>query len=223
VEELLGAHTSGVIAHPGGDRLGSPLKESEIIARVRQGGPLRLVFLGHVIPRKGLDGLLAALTALSSRSWELFVIGNLETDPVHVAKIRQHISASGLENKVQLLGSVSDAELAQLLTNSHVMAMPFSYEGFGIVYLEGMAYGLPGLACRSGGAGEIVRHGETGYLLEPGDIAGLVILLEWLMENRNELLNLSLAARRCFDEFPTWEQTAAKIRDFLLRAVHAKA
>jgi glycosyltransferase involved in cell wall biosynthesis len=183
VEELLGGAGPGVIAHPGGDRLGPALDEREIVARVRRGGPLRLVFVGNLIPRKGLHGLLAALAAVKEESWELSVVGSLRIDLDYVARIRGSIAAFGLKDRVRLLG-----------------------------------FGLPALACRSGGAGEIVTHGENGYLLEPGDIGGLAILLRRLIKDRDELLRLSLAALRRFATFPTWEQTAAKIRAFLLEA-----
>jgi glycosyltransferase involved in cell wall biosynthesis len=218
VEELLGGPGPGVIAHPGGDRLGPALDEREIAARVRRGGPLRLVFVGNLIPRKGLHGLLAALAAVKEESWELSVVGSLRIDLDYVARIRGSIAAFGLKDRVRLLGSLQDPEMASLLKRSDVIAMPLSYEGFGIVYLEGMGFGLPALACRSGGAGEIVTHGENGYLLEPGDIGGLAILLRRLIKDRDELLRLSLAALRRFATFPTWEQTAAKIRAFLLEA-----
>ncbi|MEE9532483.1 MAG: glycosyltransferase family 4 protein [Syntrophobacteria bacterium] len=223
VEELLGRGAPSVIAYPGGDRLGPPLEEEEIVARVRQGGPLRLTFVGNLIPRKGLDGLLGALAALRSEAWELTVAGSLRVDLDYAAKIRRSIAALGLEDKVRLLGSLPDPELARILKRSDVIAMPFSYEGFGIVYLEGMAYGLPALACRSGGAREIVTHRENGYLFEPGDLVRFAAILCRLIKNQDELLNLSLAARRRFAQFPTWEHTTAKIRDFMLEITfHAR-
>ncbi len=218
VEKLTGGALSGVIAHPGGDRLGPALEKGEIVTRVRRGGPLRLAFVGNLIPRKGLHGLLTALAVLKDEPWELSVVGSLSMDLDHAAGIRRRISALELEERVRLLGAISDTELTPLLKKSDVIAMPFSYEGFGIIYLEGMAHGLPSLACRLGGAREIITHGENGYLLWPGDVGGLVILFRRLIRDREELLRLSLAARRRFAEFPTWEQTAAKIRDFLVES-----
>lgn len=216
VEELLGGARCGVIAYPGGDRLGPALDEGQIAARVRRGGPLKLAFVGNLIPRKGLHCLLAALAAVRNELWELSVVGSFGIDPDYTARLRRSIAAFGLEEKVRLLGPLPDTELGSLLKESDIIAMPFSYEGFGIIYLEGMAYGLPALACRSGGAGEIVTHGESGYLLEPGDAGEIASLLRCLITDRDKLLRLSLAARRRFAEFPTWRQSSATVLDFLL-------
>ena len=160
--------------------------------------------------------MLAALVAVNDEPWELSVVGSLTVDLDYSARIRKAVLTLGLEKKVRLLGSLSDVELASILKGSDIMAMPFSYEGFGIVYLEGMGYGLPAMACRSGGAGEIVKHGENGYLFGPDDKSEFANLLLRLVKDRDELLRLSLAARRHFDTFPTWDRSMARIRDFLI-------
>jgi glycosyltransferase involved in cell wall biosynthesis len=220
VEKLLGGHRRGLIAFPGGDRLGGALAERNIVRRLQRGGPLRLLFVGNVIARKGLHGLLEGLAALRHHSWELWIVGSLKTDANYVSTIRRSISRLALAEKVRLLDAVSDPELATLLQRGDVIAMPFSYEGFGIVYLEGMAYGLPALASSCGGAREIVIHGENGYLFEPGDVQGLIRVLRRLIDDRDQLERLSLAARKRFFAFPTWEQTTARIRDFLVDLIY---
>ncbi len=146
------------------------------------------------------------------------MVGSQKSDPRYAVKIGERIAALGLKERVRLWGPLPDVQLASLLRRSDVIAMPFSYEGFGIAYLEGMAHGLPALACRSGGAGEIVAHGENGYLLEPEDVTGLATRLRQLIKDRDELLRLSLGARQRFGAFPTWKQTALRIRGFLLEA-----
>jgi glycosyltransferase involved in cell wall biosynthesis len=221
VRDLLGRPECGVIAHPGGNRLDVPLGQKEIVARVARRGPLRLAFVGNLIPRKGLHGLLTTLASMKNESWELSVAGSSEIDLKYTARIHRIITESGLEKRVRLLGALTDGALVHLLKQSDLIAMPFSYEGFGIAYLEGMAYGLPALASRTGGAEEIVAHGKSGYLLEPGDVNTLAAILRRLIEDRHELKRLSLAARGRFGEFPTWEETTARIRNFLLGVVHS--
>ena len=93
--------------------------------------------------------------------------------------------------------------------------MPSSYEGYGIAYLEGMGFGLPAIATCRGAAGEIITPGIDGFLVEPGDVQALSRCLQELVNDRERLLRLSLAARRRYASQPTWEQTACQVRSFL--------
>ena len=93
--------------------------------------------------------------------------------------------------------------------------MPSSYEGFGIVYLEGMAFGLPALATTAGGAVEIITSGRDGFLISPGDHGALARHLGTLMADRDLLLTMSLAAQQRFAAHPTWEDAGAAVHRFL--------
>ena len=108
-------------------------------------------------------------------------------------------------------------ELALRLQQSHLFCVPSSYEGFGIVYLEGMGFGLPAIATTAGSAGEIITHGLDGYLIAPGEARSLAQHLRELAENRPKLARLGQAALRRFSSYATWEQTGAQIRNFLLQ------
>ncbi len=87
-------------------------------------------------------------------------------------------------------------ELAARCAASHLLAVPSSYEGFGIVYLEGMHFGLPAIAGTAGAAKEIIRHGHNGFLVPPGDAAALAHAINLLMEDRELLKRMSLTAHR---------------------------
>jgi glycosyltransferase involved in cell wall biosynthesis len=102
------------------------------------------------------------------------------------------------------------------------MVMPSSYEGFGIVYLEAMSFGLIPVASTQGGAGEIITHGKNGFLITPEEggaspkkTGNLGAIVEQLQINRDLLEGMSLAAQQSFSDFPTWEGTTASIRTFL--------
>jgi glycosyltransferase involved in cell wall biosynthesis len=118
-----------------------------------------------------------------------------------------------------LLGSLSAKDLAACLRSHHLLVVPSTYEGYGIVYLEGMSYGLPAIATTAGAAGEIITDGVDGCLVPPGDVAALSRHLERLAHDRRLLTELSLAARRRYLAQPTWEQTASQIRTFLLAQI----
>jgi glycosyltransferase involved in cell wall biosynthesis len=220
VQSLIGADKPGLVAYPPTDRFGNGLTadaieaEERIRARSLEDAPLRLLFIGNVIPRKGLHTLLDALARLPKGSVQLDIVGSLVTDPVYAAKMQQ--SAAGIKGAaIRFHGAVNNDPLAGMLKTSHLLVVPSSYEGFGIVYLEGMAFGLPAIGTTAGAAPEIIEEGRTGYLIDPGDDRTLVLRLEALKKDRERLAHLSLNAWQRYRQQPKWEQTAASIRSFL--------
>ncbi|MDO9300616.1 MAG: glycosyltransferase family 4 protein [Anaerolineales bacterium] len=111
--------------------------------------------------------------------------------------------------------SLDNEPLKQKLKQAHILIVPSSYEGFGIVYLEGMAFGLPAIGTTAGAAGEIIEHEKTGYLIEPNDSAALAVHISQLASDRNLLTELSLNARKRYMQQPSWNETAGQIRAFL--------
>ena len=216
VTALVGDHQPQVIASPAGDRFGSPLSPQCISQRTCQPGPLELLFLGILIPRKGLLPLLNALSGVDRDLWRLTVVGGLDFDPAHTAEVRQRIHQLGLADSVRFIGPCSDDALIEILTTSHVFCMPYAYEGFGIAMLEAMAFGLPAIGCRDGAADETINHGNNGFLLAPDDLAGLAPLLVQLQHDRKKLLRLSLAARTTYASRPNWLDSVKAIHRFLV-------
>ena len=216
VENLAGVSQPSVVAYPGGDRLHPAISEVQIAVRAIQSGPLRIFFLGNLIPRKGLQILLQALSRLPQDAWMLTVAGSLEMDRGYASAILRQVRSARLESQVHFLGPLKDAELMEQFLFNQVLAVPSSYEGFGIAYLEGMGFGLPAIATTQGAACEIIASGENGYLVSPDDPRELAECLLQLAEDRELLLRLSLGAHQHFTDHPTWEQTTVRIRDFLL-------
>ncbi len=216
VERMLGTTLKGVVAYPAGDRFGGQA-EAEIMQRSAQSGPLKLLFVGNLIPRKGLHWLIAALCELKEYAWTLTVAGDAQVDRAYAARVRRQVEEAGLGERVHFVGRLSEEGLAETWRDSQVCVMPSSYEGFGIVYLEGMGFGLPAIASTAGGAREIIEDGVNGFLVDAGDTAGMARAIRQYLESPQMLADHSLAARRRFADFPTWEQTAGKIREFLTR------
>jgi glycosyltransferase involved in cell wall biosynthesis len=217
--EGLGVNLSArahLIACPAGDQLSAQISEAEIARRAAQPGPLRVMFLGNLIPRKGLHTLLSALESLPAGSCVLSIAGSQSVDPRYVRAIRRQIERAGLEECARLLGALSLHELADCLRSQHLLAVPSTYEGYGIAYLEGMGFGLPAIGTTGGAAGEIITTGVDGYLVAPGDASALAECLRRLTADRPLLAALGLAARRRYLAQPTWEQTCREIRNFLV-------
>ncbi len=176
------------------------------------------MFLGNVIQRKGLHTLLEAAGRLQSPI-RLDVVGSLDSEPDYAREIQKRAKLSNLQSRVFFHGSLDNEELVAKFKSSHALVVPSSYEGFGIVYLEGMGFGLPAIGTTAGGATEIISDGETGYLIPPDDAELLAKRLSQLVRDRNLLTRMSLNALKRYREQPTWEETARKMREFLLSMI----
>ena len=111
-------------------------------------------------------------------------------------------------NAVTFLGRLSDEQLALQYRTHHIFALP-SYEGFGIVYLEAMRFGLPSIATTAGAAHELIGNGANGFLVAPGNAQALANHLRSLHSNREQLVAMSYAAQQRYIQHPTWQQSMA--------------
>lgn len=221
VEDLVGSGRPAVVAHPAGDVLQPRIGDEQIAARARHPGPLRLLFVGNLIPRKGLHTLIDALSYLPRAQCQLTVVGNPGVHPAYVNSIYRQVDRLSLERTVRFTGRLDNRSLAEHMRESQLLVVPSSYEGYGIVYLEGMGFGLPAIATKAGAAAEIITHWRDGLLIQPGDAMALSAHLRLLYRERDRLAAMSLAARRRYQTQPTWEATSRKIRDFLKTMIGA--
>jgi len=213
--DLLTGLPEHVLAPPGADHTGPAVKPELVSSRSREPGPLKLLFVGHVSARKGLIPALHSLAQIRDTAWELHVAGDTSRDPRYVKKARQYVRKWGLSDRVRFRGRVTDSHLQWLYRECHVLYMPYAYEGYGIVFLEAMAAGLPVLARQGCGAAEIVRHGESGFLIAPGDLDGAAVRIRELAEDRERLPAMSHVAREAFLRHPSWEQSMGRVEGFL--------
>lgn len=213
VNGLLENRKPSVIGYPPTDRFGSLTSEQEIIKRAQE-NPFRILFLGNVMYRKGLHTLLEAARKLKANI-RVDVIGSLASEPAYTQLMQELIAKYDLASFIFLHGSLDKDPLIEKLKQAHVLVVPSSYEGFGIVYLEGMGFGLPAIGTTAGAAGEIIEHEKTGFLIEPDDSRSLAEHLKVLMEDRALLTRLSLNARARYLRQPSWMETAKNIRAFL--------
>ncbi|MEK6574435.1 MAG: glycosyltransferase, partial [Chloroflexota bacterium] len=95
VERLAGDHRPSIVAYPAGDHFSPPLEPGRIRERATRPGPLRLLFVGNIIPRKGLHTLLDALAQIRD-GWELNVVGSAEVDRGYVTEVQRRIANLGL-------------------------------------------------------------------------------------------------------------------------------
>jgi phosphatidylinositol alpha-1,6-mannosyltransferase len=187
-----------------------PVDAEELAAhRHRHGLPDdATVVLGvsRLVPRKGFDVLLRAAGRLSTMRPDLLVaIAGGGRDEARLRKVAAEAGAP-----VRFLGRVPDADLSGLYASADVFAMlcrnrwgGLEQEGFGIVFLEAAAAGVPQVAGRSGGSHEAVVHGRTGFVVDrPTDVAAVADALARLVDDEGLRRRMGAAAReRAVGEF----------------------
>lgn len=180
------------------------------------GDPLRIVYVGNVVPRKDPKTLLGAIErGTTDRDWELTIVGSHRVAPDYAASVVASATERGIDDRVEFVGRVDAGRLATLLERSHVCCVPSRYEAFGMVYLEAMEYGVVPIAGRVGGASEFVAHGHSGFLVDPGDDERIAAHLRALDDDRELLSRLGKNALTAATKHPTWGETMTELRAFL--------
>lgn len=155
---------------------------------------ITILSVGNLISIKGHDIVLRSVANSVDRYPELRyeIIGSGPECSSLMALARE----LKIADKVQFLGQRSRAEVAEAMKRCAIFALPSRFEGLGCVYLEAMACGKPVVACRGQGIEEIIRHGDNGWLIEPGNLGDMVKALEVLSENSFLREQMGLKARR---------------------------
>jgi phosphatidylinositol alpha-1,6-mannosyltransferase len=194
-----------------GNRYYEAISRSEVIHRQPAAIPT-ILSVGAVKPRKGYHVSLQAFARVkkdisSARYW---IVGDIVNEPYH-RDLLQFIATHQLED-VEFLGVVSEERLRQCYREASVFLLApqqigFQFEGFGLVYLEAGAYGLPVVGTRTGGVPDAVRDGETGFLVKPDDVDSLAGALKRLLTDAKLAHQMGLANRE-WAETLTWERYA---------------
>jgi glycosyltransferase involved in cell wall biosynthesis len=175
--------------------------------------PVRIISIGGVAPLKGLADGLQALAQIDAHTWEWTIVGQLESAPEHVARLRQQIRGQGLSSRVQLVGQLShDATLAELRC-SELLLLPSYTENYPLVAVEALVAGVPVVGYDVGGLPDIVRHEQTGLLAPLLDLNRLAALLARMIAEPETRQRLSRAGRIAGQSFMSWDSSA---RQFLV-------
>jgi phosphatidylinositol alpha-1,6-mannosyltransferase len=179
---------------------------------LRGNGPL-VVGVSRLVPRKGFDVLIDAVARLGSDV--TLALAGAGRDGTRLAR---RAARRGLTGRFRLLGRVPAADLPALYATADVFAMlcrerwgGLEAEGFGIVFLEAAACGVPAVAGRSGGSAEAVADGETGFVVDPRDPAAAADALGRLLDDPERRAAMGGAARRRALEGFAYDALAARL------------
>ena len=219
-ERALGRTLPAFMIPPGVDveRFRPPTPEERDQARQHLGlqpGVPTVVSVSRLVPRKGMDTLVKAAGLLAATGRDLQVaIAGAGRDRRRLARL-----ADGVGAPVRLLGRVRDDEVAALYGCAEVFAMlcrtrwwGLEQEGFGIVFLEAAAAGVPQVAGRSGGAHEAVADGETGMVLDPATAPAAAQAIGALLDDGELRQRMGAAARLRVETSFSYDGLARRLR-----------
>ncbi|PAE10714.1 hypothetical protein CHI02_18580 [Niallia circulans] len=157
-----------------------------------------IIFVGRlIIEQKGLDYLLTIAENLDP-GWKINIAG----DGADRVKFQKCVRKRGLENKINILGSLGTKELRALYLSGSIFISTSRWEGFGLVLTEAMAAGLPVISFDNAGPVEILKNGEYGVVVKNHDIQSFIKELKELMNNidlRRDYQKKSLMRLKDFD------------------------
>lgn len=216
-----------IVVHPGTDpdRFRPPLRgvgEAEA-GQDPDEGPV-LLSVARLVRRKGIDTALEAVARLAPRFPHLiYVIGGSGPDRERLEGIAAML---GIASRVRFLGDVQEVALPPLYAAADVFVLLSretadhdSVEGFGIVFCEAAAAGVPSVAADSGGVSDAVRDGETGILVPPKDPEAAARAIRYLVENRAVREEMGRNGRRLVEGYYNWDRAATEIWDISRRLI----
>ncbi len=152
--------------------------------------PLRVLFLGSLIPRKGIHEMLDATVLMRTAPVEFRFVGALGGG----------LGIKPAENpRVHWMGPVARKRVHDFYRNADLFILPTHSDGFGLTQLEAMAWGLPVIASRN--CGDVVKHEVNGLILPIVTAEAIAESIEWCIKNAEQLGQMSDSAARTSNEF----------------------
>ena len=167
--------------------------------------PLRLLWVGQLAYRKAAHHLFAALSCFSGAHVQLTLV----TRSVMPAEL-----AALCPDNVRVISGVTDAIKNELFSSHHLFVLPSLVEGFGLVYLEALAAGLPILGSSNSGAPDVIDKGVHGFIVQSGDSNAIRDVIDACLSDPSLLPRLSVNALSRSHAL-TWSRFRAGIRQSL--------
>jgi len=168
----------------------------------------RLLCVGRLVPRKGVDTVIAALARIHGA--ELLVVGgpareDLAVDP-EVRRLRRAARDAGVADRVRFLGGVPSDAVPPLMADSDLVLTGAWYEPFGITPVEAMSCGVPVVATDVGGHRDTVVAGSTGERVPPRDPATMAVAVQRLLDDPGLREAYAWEGRRRARELYDWRR-----------------
>ena len=161
-----------------------------------------IIYVGVLIPRKGVHFLLDAFGKIIAEEWsaKLWIIGDSENRD-YVEMLKGKVRRLSLGDRVIFSDSLPQPVLADLIAQAQVLVLPSVSEGLGRVIFEAMACGTPVIGSGIGGIRELIVDGENGFLIPSGDVDSLVDRLRWVLKDPEKAYEMGKKAREFAEDF----------------------
>lgn len=183
----------------------------------------RLLFIGLISRRKGVDCLLEAFRIVSETHPDirLDIVGRIADQEFHQSLLA-YIRGNGLEERISWLGTMDSASLAARYASAVMLVLPSLEESAPGVIAEAMAVGCPVVATRVGGVPYMVDELRTGFLVEPRDPRGLAAAIMKILEDKvlREAM-VTQAKQTALERFAPWT-VAAKTTQVYRQVIEAE-
>jgi glycosyltransferase involved in cell wall biosynthesis len=183
-------------------------------------GPVRALCVAQWIGRKGILTLVEAWTLHERQGAVLELVGETDADPDYAVLVRAAIEAAP-RGSIVVSGCVEDAALGASYAAADLFVLPSRYEGYGIVYAEALAHGLPIIACDVGPVPDLVGR-EAAVLVRPDDREDLSAALDLLLGDPTLRVRMSAAASRRASRLPRWQHTVTGFEQVLWTAAETR-
>jgi glycosyltransferase involved in cell wall biosynthesis len=175
----------------------------------------KILFVGNIEPRKGLDILLKALSLISNVDFSCDIVGSCSEYRDYFDHLKSLVAQFGLSNRVGFHGKLEPDLIVECYRKANIFVFPSLHEGYGMVLREAMCFGLPVIASDVAPLNETIEDGTNGYLFPPGDEKALADALRTLLL---DFRTQEKIGRRNFKEsrlFPSWDEVVSKTYDVL--------
>lgn len=137
-----------------------------------------ICFVGKLSENKGIYDLIHAAKRLNIKNYIINLYGDGE-----INKVQNTLKKEGMEDFFVVHGWIKNELMKEIYANNDILVLPSYYEGLPLSVLEGMANGLPIISTIVGGIPEAITNGYNGYLIKPGDVNELALVMEKLINN----------------------------------------
>lgn len=159
----------------------------------------RILFLSNLKPDKGIREFLQSLVLLKQKTldFEAVIIGG-ETRQISFEDIRRFVSDAGLADRIEVKGPLYGQAKFRELIRSDILVLPTRNDNFPCVVLEAMESRLAVISSNRASIPEIIDHGRTGFIVEPGDISAIADHLQYFIFHPEEISRMGWEGRKKF-------------------------